>query len=655
MRLIITFLPLFLIGSILAAQPPFLAFDDPEYQARNLENINSERDDYAPFITPDGGWLFFTSSRLESADLYRLQRIIGGGEILYEDPALVRDDGINSTRDDGVLSVPVPMETYLGYSVAEKARSGVSSVTGVMATGSHVRHGYTGIFTFDMAADGSAITNLRELDVLNSRKWESQPTIASDASFIILTSTRRGGEGGKDLWISHLGDDGRYGTPQNMGDRINSDDDEITPFIAPDNRTLFFSSDGRGGQGGFDIFVSIMDEAGEWGTPINLGPMVNGPANELFFYGVNREVCYFVSDREGGKGGLDIYEGSFNPFLPGYGTLRVKILDTTRNRYVNGRLEVTEERFGERLVGDNIMGETGGSAWLYAGFPYHAQIEPEGFDTLITLPVAPLATDENREMVIYVASPPIPIAPPLPVVVLPDPPPTPPGPPMLPPDGPSGPPPPPPPAIIALDFAGINVPLFVSGYYRLNTLVSLEELRARQGEGGDLAEETYIEDVTDGGRVYETYRKQAMDVESIVGEFYRKSVNDYFPAFDTLRESGEYLQLTVYGFADPRPIFGQFDEEIDVTFETMNGMPFTMGKGSELDNFRLAGLRAFFAVEYLDKLFRDAAAQGRDEYIRLRQANAVRWRIVSGEVDAVSGNTLADKRRIHVTVQRLKD
>jgi hypothetical protein len=80
-----------------------------------------------------------------------------------------------------------------------------------------------------------------------------------------------------------------------------------------------------------------------------------------------------------------------------------------------------------------------------------------------------------------------------------------------------------------------------------------------------------------------------------------------------------------------------------------------MGKGSELDNFRLAGLRAFFAVEYLDKLFRDAAAQGRDEYIRLRQANAVRWRIVSGEVDAVSGNTLADKRRIHVTVQRLKD
>jgi hypothetical protein len=376
--------------------------------------------------------------------------------------------------------------------------------------------------------------------------------------------------------------------------------------------------------------------------------MINSKANELFFYGVSRSICYFVSDREGGKGGLDIYEGNFNPFLPGYGSVRVKIMDTTTNRLVPGRLEVTEKRFGNKLLGEDIDSVGGGNAWLYAGYPYSVFVEPTGFDTSVTLQVEPLAAEEEREYVIELGSPPPPPPPAVPVVDVPSVPPSPPGPPQLPPGAPSTPPAPP---VVALDFAGINVPLFVSGYYRLNTLLSLEDLKQRQQDGGDLAGRTYIEDVAHNPDAYRKYKDMAADVEEIIGDFYRRCLNQYFPAFDSLRDEGEYLELTVYGYADPRPILGQFGEDMEITFETSDGIPWTVRKGSEMDNFRLAGLRAWFAVQHLDKLFRDAAKQGNDVYVRLRNDNAVRWRIVSGNVDEVSGNTLADKRRIHVTVQ----
>ena len=632
---------------------PFLVFDDPEFVVRNLEVVNSEQDDYAPFATPNGEWLYFTSSRLESADLFRSRRFAAEG-IHHEAPEVLRESSVNTMKDDGILSVPVPPEVQIDYAGMEGGNVGWSRpMTGVMASGSQVRHSYTGLYTFTMAADGSSISDVVELTSLNSRKWESQPTISSDGTFIIFTSTRKGGVGDKDLWISYRRLDGSFGTPENLGRPVNTGDDEISPFIAPDGRTLYFASNGHEGRGGFDIFITQRDESGNWSTPKNLGNLINSEADDLFFYGINRNTCYFVSDRDGGKGGLDIYEGSFNPFMPGYANVRVRILDTTVMRYVKGRVEVTEERFDRTLVGEEIDTVNGGSVWLYSGFPYKLFIKPVGFDTAFTYDLTAMKADEEKEILFKVASPPPPPPPPLPEIAEPTPPPTPPGPPPMPPDGPSMPPPPPPPPLIALDFAGISVPLFVSGYYRLNTLVALEDLKRRQEEGGDLRDRDYIDNIANNKRLYEEYKKMALDVESVIGNFYRDCMNLYFPAFDTLRDPGEYLELTVYGYADPRPILGQFGEDIEVTFETKDGISFSMRKDSEIDNFRLAGLRAWFAVQYLDQLFREAAEKGNDVYVRLRRNDAVRWRIVSGDVDDVTGNTLADKRRIHITIQRL--
>ena len=638
-------------ASTLNAQP-FLVFDDPQFVVRNLETVNSEQDDYAPFATPNGEWLYFTSARLESSDIFRSRRYVGG-EIHHDAPEALRESSVNTTKDDGILSVPVPIEAQINYADTNGVVTWPGSVTGVMASGSQERHFYTGIYTFTMSADGSSVTDIVELTSLNSGKWESQPTIASDGSFIIFTSTRRGGSGNKDLWIAYRQGDGSYGAIENLGKTVNSKCDDISPFIAPDGRTLFFSSNGHEGFGGFDLFVTQRDEGGSWSTPKNLGNMINSEADELFYYGVNRNLCYFVSDREGGKGGLDIYEGNFNPFMPGYANVRVRIQDTTVMRYVEGRVEVTEDRFGQTLIGEKIDSVGGGSVWLYSGYPYKLYIKPAGFDTAFVYDLTAMKANEEKEILFKVASPPPPPPPPLPEIAEPTPPPAPPGPPPMPPDGPSLPPPPPPPPLIALDFAGISVPLFVSGYYRLNTLVALEDLKRRQVEGGDLSDRDYIDNVARNPKLYNNYKSMALDVESVIGDFYRDCINLYFPAFDTLRESGEYLELTVYGYADPRPILGQFGEDIEVTFETESGIEFSMRKDSEIDNFRLAGLRAWFAVQYLDQLFREAGDKGNDIYIRLRQSGGIRWRIVSGDVDAVSGSTLADKRRIHITIQRL--
>lgn len=633
-------------GNGRASAQPFLAFDDPKFEIRNLEEINSEKDDYAPFVTPNGAWLYFTSSRLESADLYRIPRLGGS----YGTMEMLRESDVNTTKDDGVLNVPIPEMAQL-YDLDATMLSSLSvSVTGVMASGRRARKRDTELFTFTIASDGSSLSNFTPLTALNSRRWDSQPTIASDASFIIFTSTRSGGEGDKDLWISYRQDDGSYGEPQNLGKPVNTGDNEISPFMAPDGKTLFFASDGHKGEGGFDIYMTQRDGSGVWSQPKNLGTLINTDADELFFYAVNRNRCYFVSDRKGGKGGLDLYEGSYNPFMPGYANLRVRIVDTTTMRPVEGRLEVTEDRFGKTVVSKEIDATNGGSVWVYAGFPYKLHVQPNGFDVSFDMPLAALPENGEQEIIFKVATPPPPPPPPLPIIAEPITPPVPPGPPRMPPDGPSAPPPPPPPPLVALDFAGINVPLFVSGYYRLNTLVGLEDLKRRQE--GELQGRTYIDNVVGSKKLYADYKTMALDVESIIGNFYRDCINKYFPAFDTLREQGEYLELTVYGFADPRMILGQFGEDMEVTFESESGVEYTVRKDSELDNFRLAGLRAYFAVQYFDQLFREAASSGKDDYVRLRRENAIRWRIVSGNVDNVSGETLADKRRIHVTVQR---
>lgn len=145
-------------------------------------------------------------------------------------------------------------------------------------------------------------------------RWDSQPTLASDGKTLYFASDRKGGYGGVDLYSTVKNPlTGVWSKPENLGPVINTRYDEKSPFIHSDFQTLYFSSDGHPGVGGFDIFFSRKGEDGKWSEPKNIGVPINTVKDDLgFFVSTDGHLGYFCSNdpsRAKGKavGGYDIY------------------------------------------------------------------------------------------------------------------------------------------------------------------------------------------------------------------------------------------------------------------------------------------------------------------------------------------------------------
>ena len=138
-------------------------------------------------------------------------------------------------------------------------------------------------------------------DKLNTpTSWESQPTLSSNGKLLFFASDRTGGYGGADIWCSERSDDGTWGTPKNLGPVINTAGNERSPFLHTDSRTLYFSSSGHSGIGKMDIFYSKLDEKDKWGKPVNLGYPINSENDEVdFFVSLDGKTAYFSSNNIG--------------------------------------------------------------------------------------------------------------------------------------------------------------------------------------------------------------------------------------------------------------------------------------------------------------------------------------------------------------------
>lgn len=124
------------------------------------------------------------------------------------------------------------------------------------------------------------------------------------------TYDKKRGLGGQDIYACKKISGNKWDTPINLGPDVNSPSDDIAPFLAGDDM-LFFSSDRDGGNGGFDIFLTKLD-SGKWSKPVNLGEPINSSKDDAFLTMTNNERdAYLSSNRDGGKGGMDLYKITF--------------------------------------------------------------------------------------------------------------------------------------------------------------------------------------------------------------------------------------------------------------------------------------------------------------------------------------------------------
>ncbi len=142
---------------------------------------------------------------------------------------------------------------------------------------------------------------------INTKYWESQPSISSDGRMLYFSSDRPGGYGGTDIWVSEFSNSG-WSAPKNLGPTVNTSKDEQFPFIHSDNRTLYFSSNGHPGLGKSDLYLTRKDVKLNWETPINMGYPINSRGQDWnLVVARDGKTAYFSSDQLKGFGGLDIY------------------------------------------------------------------------------------------------------------------------------------------------------------------------------------------------------------------------------------------------------------------------------------------------------------------------------------------------------------
>ncbi len=143
---------------------------------------------------------------------------------------------------------------------------------------------------------------------INTKYRETHASLSYDGTTLFFTSDRPGGYGGLDIYVSKKLPDGTWGEAQNIGPGINTDKDEESPYILPDGKTLYFSSKGHGGLGGYDIFKTHLNEFGTWTKPENLGYPINSIDDDVFYFPTPDEKrAYFASKKGKGYGSSDIY------------------------------------------------------------------------------------------------------------------------------------------------------------------------------------------------------------------------------------------------------------------------------------------------------------------------------------------------------------
>ncbi|MFA4870631.1 MAG: OmpA family protein [Pedobacter sp.] len=319
-----------------------IALKNPiKYEPLNMgAEINSVHRDYFPSVTADGNQLIFSRKIDDNEDFYV------------------------STLKDKQWSSPIPLSNQINTS---KYNEGAQSISAdgryLFFTGCNRPDGLGRCDIYVSHKKGKEWGEPFNLGApINSSYWESQPAISSDGSTLYFVSNRPGGLGGYDIWKSTLKADGFWTSPENLGPSINTPYDEHTPFIHPDGKTLYFSSDGWPGMGNKDIFMSRSDEKGNWSKPQNLGYPIN-TFNEETGLIVTPDGNYglFSSNLKGGYGDMDIYQFKMPESKKPLPITYVKgiVTDRETNAFLEAKVQVVNLKSRKIEYSDYTSVETG--------------------------------------------------------------------------------------------------------------------------------------------------------------------------------------------------------------------------------------------------------------------------------------------------------
>lgn len=209
---------------------------------------------------------------------------------------------------------------------------------------------------------GNKWTDPENLKSVNSTTWDSNPSLSADGKYLYFSSGRAGGYGKTDIWRIAIDSKGNaLSEAENLGPKVNTPYEELSPFIHPDGRTLYFASRGHPGMGDFDLFFSKQDAQGIWKTPVNLGYPINtmGEERSLIVNG-RGDIAMFASSA--GKRDLDIYYFLLPEDIKPVTVTYVKgyVYDKVTNNRLQAKCQMIDIESGEEMVSllsDALTGE----------------------------------------------------------------------------------------------------------------------------------------------------------------------------------------------------------------------------------------------------------------------------------------------------------